>query len=118
MVHADLTDIVAVHAPHLLQAYLNKDIYNIVQDQFFHESVIVCKKDFQANPSIAHKRSSMKGKKKPPDSDDSRRVKCPVCNVSWAYLQKANIMRHLKKYHSVRMHEDITIEFLDKFSLW
>jgi len=117
MVHADLTDVVAVHAPDLLQAHLNNNIYNVVEDKYFHQSLIVRKKGFEANPSVVDKRSSMKGQQKPADSVDSTRIKCPVCNVSWAYVQKANIMTHLKKYHAIRMNEDIVTQFLDKYPL-
>lgn len=111
MMHADLIDAVAVHAPDLLQAYLNNNIYDIVQDKYFHDSLVVRKRCSEVEPS------SMKSQKKPAAFVNSTRVKCPVCNVSWAYVQKANIMTHLNKYHAVRMNDDIVIKFLDSCSL-
>lgn len=121
-VHADLSDVVAVHAPNLLKAYLQNNMYNVVEDHHFHQSIVVKKKDCPATSSTvctppavtSHSTSKLKRKR---IETSSERVKCPVCDVSWAYVQKINMMAHLKKHHALRMNEEIVTKFIEEFSL-
>ncbi|KAJ1522438.1 hypothetical protein ONE63_001628 [Megalurothrips usitatus] len=111
-VHTDLSDLVAVHAPELLQAYINNTIREVVDDQYFQKSIVVRKRDSEAYDPVT-KHSSSRRKKALPSSVNPARVKCPVCDVSWASVKKTNIMTHLNKYHVHRMKDDVVIKFLE-----
>ncbi|XP_034254090.1 uncharacterized protein LOC117652952 [Thrips palmi] len=115
-VHTNLSDLVAVHAPDLLEAYINNNIFEVVKDQYFQESLVVSKRECEAYLPV-FKHSSSKRKIIPPSSVNASRVKCPVCDVSWASVQKTNIMAHLNKYHAHRMKDDDVIKFLEMFSV-
>lgn len=105
-VHAYLSDL----APNLVQAYINNNICKVVDDPYFQDSLIVRKKECQTNLSVV-KQSSSKSKNLLPHSVNATRVKCRVCDVSWASVQKKNIMTHLNKYHAHRMRNDVVVGF-------
>jgi len=116
-VHADLSDIVAVHEPSLLKAYIENDIVNVVGDQYFQKSILV-KKDFScvstSSQPIDHVDCSSERKRL---QAKNSRIMCPVCEISWAYVQKGNMVTHLVKYHKSRIEEQIVTKFIEQYSL-
>ncbi|KAK3917006.1 Lysine-specific demethylase 4E [Frankliniella fusca] len=118
-VHADLADIVAVHEPKLLQAYLANEITNVVEDQYFKKSIVVPSKDMTCGcePVSALHVHHDKVTSKRRVVEVKSRIKCPVCEVSWAYTQKRNMMAHILKYHSSRRGEEIVSKFIQQYSL-
>ncbi|KAK3908835.1 Lysine-specific demethylase 4D [Frankliniella fusca] len=117
-VHADLSDIVAVHEPSLLKAYIDNDIVNVVEDQYFQKSILVPKKDLSCGSTssqpIDHVGFSSEGKK---SQANNSRIKCPVCEVSWSYVQKGNMVTHLVKHHKSRIEEKVVTKFIKQYSL-
>jgi len=117
-VHADLSDLVPVHEPSILKAYILNEIVNVVEDQYFQRSILVPKKDLSCGlvpspPSNNVDYSSARRK----SQGKMSRVKCPVCAVSWAYVQKSNMVTHIIKHHNPRIEEKILTDFIEQYSL-
>ncbi|KAK3913498.1 Lysine-specific demethylase 4D [Frankliniella fusca] len=116
-VHANLTDIVAVHEPTLLKAYLSSNVTDMVDDQYFQKSIVIHRKDIACGLVPA---SHAQPDHLPPKESRSKattRIKCPVCSVSWANVQKKNMVAHIVKYHAPRQREEIVVDFLQQYSL-
>lgn len=114
-VHADLSDLVAVHEPSLLKAYIDSDVVNVVEDQYFQKSILVPKKDLSKptqTTDLVHFPSERKK-----SQAKNLRIKCPVCEASWAYVQKGNMVKHIVKHHSSRIEEQIVKKFIEQYSL-
>ncbi|XP_034244640.1 uncharacterized protein LOC117647170 isoform X2 [Thrips palmi] len=130
-VHADLSDVIAVHQPSLLNAYRNRNGIVEIKDQYFQKSTIIRRMDLIVEPSVTQEKSAACVSFEPvsaPDPDamlgtlpvlqaNKSRVKCPVCNVSWASVQKFNMKTHLKKYHRPRINEEAVRKFTEQYSI-
>ena len=136
--HVNLSEFLAVHQSSLLKAYHDGSIIDVVDDPYFHKSILVPKKvcpvtkEGSATCSLPLLGSTQEGSatcslpllgssNDPLESGILKgfkaRVECPFCCVTWAYVQKANMKRHLKKYHGLFMQEEKSIQFLKRYSI-
>lgn len=126
-VHADLSELVAVHQPSLLQAYRNGNIFDEIKDQYFQRSNIIPKMDHIVEPSVMRSATCVPFEPVsapaaipsnfPASQTNKSRVKCPLCRVSWASVQKVNMKTHLMKYHGCLIDQEAVRKFTQQYSI-
>jgi len=91
---------------HLLRAYINNNVMNAVEDNYFLKSVVV--------PKRAHYEES---ESKTPSSTTKKikeRITCPVCPYTLGTAVRKNVMLHLNKYHSHLLEDERVVTFLEE----